>query len=116
MSRKIEQVLLLLAGGGQFLEILGVNDDVASRAGHHPLAGPLQRFARSPGDVEQALPGFRFHFLVESSVGLEEAHQGHASSFSCAFACAAIRWQASASSFCVVYRPKPILIDERDCR
>ena len=69
---------------GSFGEILGVDDHMAGRAGHHALARALERLARRPGDVEQPLARLRFHFLVEGSVRPEKAHQGHASSFSCA--------------------------------
>ena len=41
--------------GGQLLEILGVDDHVAGRAGHHALARAFERLARGPGDVEQPL-------------------------------------------------------------
>ena len=66
---------------------------------------PLAAVSSAPAmetPVEEPLPRFGFHFLVERAVGLQETHQRHASSFSCAFACAAMRWQASASSSCVV--------------
>src|SRR6476646_4163184 len=106
MGGKIQQVLLLLRCGGKPREILCIDNDVTGRASHDALAGALERLARRPGDVEQPLPRRRVHFLVEGPVSLEETHEGHASSFSCATACAAIRLHASISSCCVVYRPK----------
>ena len=84
MGRKVEQVLLLLARGRQPLEILGGDDHMAGRAGHHALARPFERLARGPGDVEQPLARRRVHFLVEGSVRPEKPHQGHAANFSCA--------------------------------
>src|SRR6476661_8742992 len=102
MGRQVEQILLLFARLRQLLEIVGIDDHMAGRAGHHPFARALERLACRPGDVEQALPRRRFHFLVESSVRTEETHQGHALTFSCAWAWAAIRLHASTSSDCLV--------------
>src|SRR4051794_13034384 len=102
MRGEVEQVLLLLSRGGQLLEVLGVHDHMAGRAGHNAFAGTFERLARRPGDVEQALSGFGLDFLVQAPVGPEESHQGHASSFSWATAAAAMRLHASTSSVCVV--------------
>ena len=115
MRGKVEQILFLLARGRQTLEVVGVYDDVTGRAGHDAFTSALQRLARSPGNVEQPLPGFRFHFLVETAVSPEKPHQGHASSFSWRMAWAAMRLQAPTNSCWVVYRPKPMRIDERAC-
>jgi hypothetical protein len=101
-SREVEQILLLLAGRGKPLELLGIDDHVAGRAGHHAFARSFERLALGPGDVEQPLAGRRFHFLVEGSVRPEKPHQGHASNFSCARAAASIRWSASTSSASLV--------------
>src|SRR4051794_19358026 len=102
MGGEVEQILLLVSRLWKLGEILGINDDVAGRASHHALASAFKRFARRPRDIEQPLSRRPVHFLVERPVGLEKSHDGHASSFSCATAWAAIRLQASTSSVCVV--------------
>ena len=90
MCREIEQVFFLLARWRELREILSLDDDVTGRAGHHALARAFERLARSPGDVEQPLSRFGFHFLVQGPVGPEEPHQCHATRCSCAFTAATI--------------------------
>src|SRR5215218_8127483 len=102
MRRKVEQILFLLACRRQLLEIVPIDDHMAGRAGHHALARALQRFARRPGDIEEPLPWFRFHFLVQAPVRPEKTHQCHATRCSCARAAAAILLHASTSCSCVV--------------
>ena len=102
MGREVEQILFLLARRWKPREILGVDDHVAGRAGHHALARAFERLAFAPGEVEQSLARLGFDFLVERPVRLEKPHAGHASSFSCSRAAAAIIWQAWVSSVCLV--------------
>ena len=58
----------------------------------------FERLARCPRYVEEPLPRFRFHFLVQRSVCTKKPHLGHAWSLSCCSAALANRWHASASS------------------
>src|SRR6185437_11782580 len=102
MRRQVEQVFFFLAGRWQLGEILRIDNYMTGRARHDPLASAFKRLAGGPRDIEQPLPGGCFHFLVESPVGFEKTHKSHASSFSCATACAAMRLQASVSSCWVV--------------
>src|SRR5947209_4769124 len=102
MSGEVEQIFLLLACRRKLREIAGVNDDMTGRTGHHAFARAFERLALRPGDIEQALSGCRFHFLVERPVRAEKSNPSHASSFSCSSAACASRRQASTSSACVV--------------
>lgn len=91
MSRKIEKILLFLACRRQFRKIVRIDDDVTGRAGHDSFARALERFARSPGNVEKPLPRCRFDLQIKTAVGPKKTHKGHAPSFSCSTAALAIR-------------------------
>ena len=82
MRREVEQIFFLLGRWRKSFEIFGVDNHMASRAGHDPFARALQRLPRRPSDVEQALTRFCIHFFVEATVRPKKPHQGHASSFS----------------------------------
>ena len=75
MSGEVEQILLLLARRRQLGEIVGVDDHVAGRTGHHAFARAFERLAGGPGDVEQPLPRRGLDFLVERSVRPEKPHR-----------------------------------------
>src|SRR5207245_2540963 len=99
---KIEQVFFLLTSRGQSSEVFRIDNDVASRASHHTLAGAFERLTGGPGNVQEPLSGGGLYFLVERAVRAEEAHQRHATSFSCASAASASRLQASITSSSLV--------------
>ena len=82
MGCELEQVFLFLAGRRQLVEIRGVHDHMAGRAGHDPLTGAFQRLSGCPGHVQQALTWYGIHFLVQAPIGPEKTHYGHAFSFS----------------------------------
>ena len=90
MRGEVEQVFLLLGWWQQFREILRIDEDMTGRTGHYAFACAFERLARGPGDVEQPLPRFRFHFLVQGTVDPEKPHERHAKRCSCVFAAAAI--------------------------
>src|SRR4051812_41753684 len=95
---EIEHVLLLLAGAGKLREILGGDDDMAGRAGHLPLARPLERLARILGDIEQPRTRRGKHLALLIAVGGDEADQGHAANLSWRSAASSIRPSAVRSS------------------
>ena len=85
---EVEHVLLRLGRRRQLREILGIDDDMAGRAGHRALAGAFERLAIGLGDVEQPLPTGASTSRDGLAVGRDEADPGHA---------AKRRWRATAS-------------------
>ena len=79
-----------------------IDDDMAGRAGHLPLAGAFQRLAIVLGDMEEVRALRRLHLAVEAAIGVQEPHPGHAAKLSWARAAASIRRQASTSSSSLV--------------
>ena len=76
-----------------------VDDHMAGRAGHLPLAGALERLARAPGRRRADGARGRLDLLVEAPVGLQEPHLGHAGSTCWARAASSIRRQRRGQLF-----------------
>ncbi len=51
---EVEHVLLVFARGGELREPVGIDDDMAGRAGHLALAGPFERHVRPPAPLRAA--------------------------------------------------------------
>src|SRR5258708_25197777 len=63
-ERKIEHVLLVLAGRRQLVEPILLDDDMTGRAGQRALAGALDVDMVAMGDFEHGKPKRRLHFLA----------------------------------------------------
>src|ERR1700741_4396688 len=73
---QIEHVFLVLAGGLQRFIPLGIDDDVAGRAGKRALASTLQIDVVAVGDFQHRKPQRRVD-LDARAVRLNEGHLGH---------------------------------------
>ena len=93
-----EEVVFLLRGPGQLVEILLGDDHMAGRTGHAALARSFERLIRAPGEIEQALAGPALHFPVQCPVSAEEPYQCHPGKFSCTSAALSICLHAATSS------------------
>jgi len=93
---EVEHVFLVVAGGGELVEPLLGDDDVARGAGHLAFAGAFERHAPGLGEFEQALAGGGFG-RGAGAIGGDEVDCDQIYRPSCAFAALAISASASAS-------------------
>jgi hypothetical protein len=99
---KIEHVFLVIAGARKPGKICRIDNDMAGRTGHLPLARSLQRLITVLRKVEQDRARGCLCLGHPGAVGADESDADHAAIFPWASAAATMRWSASASSASLV--------------